>query len=98
MWRILSAKYGVLDPLAVVEPYEHTLNKMPIAARREWARDALASLLTLVAAGDTVVFLAGERYREHLVSPLREAGIRVEIPMEGLQIGRQLQWLSKATL
>ncbi|WP_429838091.1 DUF6884 domain-containing protein [Burkholderia gladioli] len=37
--------------------------------------------------------LAGERYREFLVEYLRSR-FELEIPMQGLAIGRQLQWLT----
>ena len=95
-WRILSAKYGVLEPASLVEPYEQTLSKMSTIERREWARRVLMDLRPLVAPGDMVVFLAGDRYRESLVPALREMAVHVEVPMEGLQIGRQLQWLDRA--
>jgi len=45
-----------------------------------------------------VVFLAGLRYREFLVKPLQDRGVEVEVPMEGLQIGKQLQWLAENTV
>lgn len=92
-WRILSAKYGLLDPETVVDPYEQTLNRMSVADRKNWAARVLTDLEPLVGTGDTAIFLAGDRYREFLVPPLLQRGVIVEIPMEGLQIGRQLQWL-----
>jgi hypothetical protein len=45
--------------------------------------------------GDHVVFLAGIKYRENLIDPIREMGCSVEIPMEGLGIGKQLSWLKQ---
>jgi len=41
--------------------------------------------------------LAGERYREFLVPELAEHGYATDVPMRGLGIGRQLQWLSQQT-
>lgn len=94
-WKILSAKYGLVEPNTVLSPYEQTLNSMPIAQRRQWAETVMRELRTVVSPGDTVVFLAGQRYREFLAPALSDYGVNVEIPMEGLQIGRQLQWLSR---
>jgi len=37
-WYILSALHMVLDPGRIIDPYEQTLNEMPIALRRQWAR------------------------------------------------------------
>lgn len=52
----------------------------------------LSELRQVVQPGDTVVLLAGAKYREFLVGPLRRAGLEVIIPMEGLAIGKQLRW------
>ena len=37
-WFILSAKYGLIHPDEVIEPYERTLNTMGVAERQVWAR------------------------------------------------------------
>lgn len=44
---------------------------------------------------DFVAFVEGIDYRELLVRPLRKQGITVEVPLEGLSIGRQLKWFKK---
>jgi uncharacterized protein DUF6884 len=90
-WFTLSAEHGLLHPDTVVVPYERTLNKMRIQDRRDWARRVLAALEVQLCTIHTVVFLAGERYREFLEPALRER-FAVEVPLAGLTIGRQLQW------
>ena len=94
-WRILSAKYGLVRPEAVIEPYEKTLKKMGVAERRVWAERVLAQLEPDLAGIDAVVFLAGQSYRENLEGPLRERGLDVRVPMEGLRPGEQLSWLNR---
>jgi hypothetical protein len=42
-----------------------------------------------------VVVFAGVRYGEHLIDYLRQRAPVIEIPMEGLPIGKQLQWLRR---
>ena len=37
-WFILSAKYGLVRPDEMIEPYEMTLNTMGVAERRNWSR------------------------------------------------------------
>ena len=93
-WFILSAKYGLLDPDDVIDPYDETLNKMPVKARRDWAVRVQDELIPQLNYGDQLVILAGMKYREFLVDPLGASGYQVEIPMEGLRIGEQLSWLS----
>ena len=95
-WRILSAKHGVLDPREVIAPYDTSLHDFPASKRREWADGVVKSLDRLLDSGDEVIILAGRRYREYLTGPLRERGCEVSVPMEGLGIGEQLQFLSEA--
>ena len=94
-WLILSAKYGLVHPDKVIEPYDVTLNTMPVADRREWARKVFADLESYLAGVETVVFLAGKRYRQFLEVALAAKGVTVSVPMEGLRIGEQLSWLER---
>lgn len=93
-WFVLSAEHGLVHPDTIVAPYEKTLNTMPVAERREWATRVLAALEPHLLDADRIVFLAGARYRELLEGPLSRRA-RVEVPMAGLGIGRQLQWLTR---
>jgi cytoplasmic iron level regulating protein YaaA (DUF328/UPF0246 family) len=89
---ILSAKYGLLRPDEVIEPYEKTLKKMPSAERKQWAHKVVVELQKQCdLSKDTFVILAGSEYRENLVLHLTQ----YEVPMEGLSFGQQLQWLDR---
>jgi cytoplasmic iron level regulating protein YaaA (DUF328/UPF0246 family) len=92
-WFILSAEHGILHPSEVIAPYEKTLNRMPKVERLEWAEKAQRRISELIPSDASIVILAGERYREHIVTFLRERGNLVEIPMAGLKFGFQLRWL-----
>ena len=92
-WAILSAEYGLLRPDEEIRPYEKTLKAMPVAERRAWANEVLESMDPFLVGIDTVVFFAGERYREFLEPGVRERGVAVSVPMLGLSQGRQLAWL-----
>ncbi len=94
-WYILSAKHGLVSPTQVIDPYEETLNTKPRAEREKWAQKVWADLSRRLKSSDHVIILAGKRYREFLVPLATNHGCAVEVPMEGLSIGRQLQWLSK---
>jgi hypothetical protein len=89
---ILSAEHGVLDLNDEIEPYEKTLNNMKVAARREWACKVLQQLqATSDIKNDEFIFLAGNNYRSFLIPHIKH----YSVPMEGLQIGKQLQWLKE---
>lgn len=94
-WRILSAKYGLVDPEMVIEPYEMTLNNMRRGERVEWSRTVMTAFDSRLTDVKSVVIFAGERYREFVVPALRARNITVHIPMEGLRSGEQLSQLSK---
>jgi cytoplasmic iron level regulating protein YaaA (DUF328/UPF0246 family) len=93
-WYILSAKYGLLPPEKVIAPYEQTLNKMSTKERRDWGRKVMNDLRQVLSPGDHVIILAGIKYREHLIEPIRYMGCKVSVPMEGLRFGEQLSWLN----
>ena len=92
-WYILSAKHGVLQPDTIIEPYEKTLNQMTKPERMAWAEEVQKTVVDLIAPGGMVTMLAGERYRENLISFLEAHGHHVAVPMAGLPLGMQLRWL-----
>lgn len=94
-WLILSAEYGLVPPGRLITPYDRTLNEMSAHERRAWAKEVLASLESLLRPGDRVIVLAGMKYRENLVGPLRDLGCSVEVPMAGMRIGEQMHWLKR---
>ena len=94
-WYILSAKYGLLQPTETISSYDITLNNMKSPARKLWAQGVFEQLKTIINPGDEIVFLAGTKYRENLIAPLKKIGAQISIPMEGLRIGEQMSWLKK---
>lgn len=94
-WFILSAKHHLLDPNKVIKTYDVTLNRVNTQSRKAWAQRVLEDLNKNINPGDKVIILAGAKYREYLVDPLRAMGCIIDIPMEGLRIGEQLGWLKQ---
>lgn len=89
---ILSARYGLLELDQVIEPYEKTLNTMGEYEKRVWAQQVLASLRRKADLNtDRFIFLAGVNYRKYLIPHLAH----VEIPLEGLALGLQMQELKR---
>jgi len=89
---ILSAKYGLLRLNEEIEPYDKTLNKMRSNEIKEWANSVLNQLKRSTdLENDEFVFLAGNNYRKFLLPHIKH----YNIPMQGLSIGKQLQWLTK---
>lgn len=93
-FMILSSLYGLVEPTQEIDPYDYTLNNLGVEERRQWAAAVLKDLLPVAKKWGRVVFLAGARYREFLIEPLRRNGVAVEVPMDGLRQGEQLAWLA----
>jgi len=72
------------------------LNTMSAPERRSWAEQVQKQMNATLPDADEVVVLAGNRYRENLMSYLRKRFPKVTVPMDGLTIGRQLNWLDNA--
>ena len=92
-WFILSAKHGLLRPEERIDPYNLTLNTMRVAERRSWARKVIGQMEEGLLPVDRVIVLAGHKYREFLMDWLTRHASRVETPLAGLRIGKQLQLL-----
>lgn len=89
---ILSAKHGLLMLNDEIEPYDTTLNKMPVKKRKEWATLVINQLkICTDVKRDHFIILAGNRYRQFILPELTS----YDIPLEGLGIGKQLQYLKK---
>lgn len=94
---IFSAKYGLLYPEDIIEPYNKSLLKMKVSERKKWAIDVYGQLIdkTGLKQGDVVYFHVGERYREYIIPRLLEKKIQANVPLQGLTFGRQLSWYKK---
>lgn len=95
-WFILSARYGLVSPDDLIEPYNQSLNGIPKYHRAAWAGIVLFRLGECAFQKHTeFVFMAGKRYREFLTLPLATLGYTVSVPMRGLGIGQQQAWLKE---
>ncbi len=89
---VLSAKYGLVDLDREIEPYNLTLNNMSASEIKVWAEKVLKQLSEQAnLQQDYFVFLAGEKYRKYLTPYISSFGV----PMEGMPIGKQLQYLGR---
>lgn len=91
---ILSAKYGLLELNDEIEPYDVTLKCMNVIEKKNWASMVLKQLKMSENINSTCfIFLAGEQYRKYLLKEIKH----FQIPLQGMGIGKQLQYLKRAT-
>lgn len=91
-WYVISAEHGLLERDRIIAPYEKTLNDMPADEVKAWSRKVFDQILNVLPDGGHVRIFAGKNYRKYLIPLLENAGYAIEIPLEGLGIGRQLAW------
>ena len=94
-WFLLSARHGLLKPDSRIRPYDQSLDAMPRAERRRWADKVLRQLRAHIGEDDTLVILAGQRYREFIEQDLRDRRVSVEVPLAGMRIGEQMAWFDR---
>lgn len=95
-WFILSAKYGLVDPLESVEPYEETLKGRGKLAKAEWAERVFAQMrdIGLDRPENTLIWLAGRDYMLPLAGLLK---CRQVDPLRGKRMGERVAWLKSQT-
>jgi hypothetical protein len=98
-WFILSAEHGLVIPDEVLEPYEKTLTKASPNERRRWSRRVLDELRHALGdlGGHTFEIHAGAAYANFgLTDGLKQSGGIVELPLEGLGLGKRLAYYKRA--
>lgn len=93
-WYILSAKYGLLNKSTIISTYDVTLLKMRAIERKKWADNVAEELLEDLSNQTEIYFFAGEKYRQYLLPQLEKADFTCHVPLRGMQIGEQLQYLN----
>jgi hypothetical protein len=93
-WMILSARYGLVDPQRMLEPYDQTLRQMSQLECRAWGERVASELARQFPADTTYWLYAGALYRQTLIQALPNP---TRSPLVGLRIGQQLAWYRRAS-
>lgn len=95
-WFVLSAKHGLIKPDDRIAPYDHSVRGMTPEQRKVWSHVVAQQLRAWAKFWDVerldITLLAGSAYASW--APLVEDWCTVRQPLEGLQIGQRLQWLT----
>lgn len=89
-WFILSAKYGLLKPTDIIEPYDLSLKSMSKKEVMNWSFVVFNQLYQNKISH--IDFYAGEKYRTYLMSLLSNINVTIGVPLKGMSIGKQLQF------
>jgi hypothetical protein len=85
---VVSAKYGLLAPTEMIEPYDASLELFNDEQRIAWAKDILDRLLSVSKEIAHVVLLTADEYAEPLREVFNKKNISVMLPLDGLLSGR----------
>lgn len=91
---ILSAKYGLLHPNDLIEPYEQTLKTATKKEKQDWAQRVDKKIRELPR--KKLVVLAGDDYFAPLVEASSGAPLDYFAPMRSLSLGTRLAFLNEA--
>lgn len=99
LWLIISALHGVIDPEAVIEPYDVRLADLSALERGALGERIAAELEDRFGALRGCLFEvhAGDEYFAMLATALRPHGAMLRRPLRGLRIGEQLAWYGERT-
>lgn len=100
-WYVVSARFGLVPPDAVVLPYDTTLADLCEPDRAAWALGVVSALLDGLPddakLGDITLELhAGAAYAKPLIAVARAVGLTASWPVQGLGIGEQLALYARA--
>jgi hypothetical protein len=89
---ILSAKYGLLEPEQIIEPYNETLNTKSSDEIKEWSRKVTIALKEKIDLDETeVIILAGKKYYKYLLPYIDN----YKLPLGTLSLGPRKSFLKK---
>ncbi|MDZ8084169.1 MAG: hypothetical protein RMY16_01025 [Nostoc sp. DedQUE12b] len=94
-WYILSPLHQVINPEAIIKPYDKSPYSLSHQERILWARQVAESLIQVASPEIEFVFLTGKLYRQEVTPILQANGYETKIPMQHLAIGQQLAWIKK---
>jgi len=96
-WWILSARFGLLNPAAVIDPYDQVLTRRTAAAWGHHVGLALELAVPFPSLRDVeLVVLAGGLYAD-AIEPVEDRDFNWSEPLRGLGIGERLRWLQQHT-
>jgi len=94
-WYILSPLHQVINPEAIIKPYDKSPYSLSHQERILWARQVAESLIQVASPEIEFVFLTGKLYRQEVTPILKAKGYETKVPMQHLAIGQQLAWIKK---
>lgn len=96
VWRIVSAKYGMIEPRQVVDPYDLHILDLSKGARQAWGARVVDGLqdLSMWGYGPTVELHMGAAYVDAIFSAIDmlRLGWFFDRPLEGMGVGKQRAW------
>lgn len=94
-WFVISALHGLVAPNQPISPYNYSLKDRRGSREREsWAHQIICALVpNHLPKGSRAILIMPELYRRFIQPELDRASINYSNSLQGLSIGKQMQWL-----
>lgn len=92
-WVILSAKYGMVLPSQVLEPYDTYIKDLSAEDKRILMNRFICSLKDTFPKAGKFIFFVSDAYKKAILEVISGYNISVEFPFEGLRFGQKLQFM-----
>jgi hypothetical protein len=94
-FSILSAKYGLLSPDDIIEPYDLTLKGASKQFKFDWAKKVDGQIRASANRHKCLIVLAGDDYYAPLIEAGAESPLSFLAPMRGISLGNRLVFLNQ---
>jgi len=92
-WLILSAKYGLIDPSAIVDPYDLTLSDLDNRSVEKWVIEVSNDIKSVLLEKQPVIFIGDPTYFKDVSKNLIKQNIIIYIPFKHISKFRRCEWL-----
>lgn len=95
-WYIMSAKYGLLDPESIIEPYDMCLSNCSDKYQQQWAKGIVGKFIG-INKSTTFAVIANDEYSRNVVPMLVAEGFSVIAPFIQKQEEEVADYMQKAS-
>ncbi|NHJ04524.1 MAG: hypothetical protein EAX90_06855 [Candidatus Heimdallarchaeota archaeon] len=92
-WYILSAKYGLLKPNDIIEPYDVQLSTLTKKQLEKWVENTVNSINKKININDKVLFIGDDFYYDALKLKLKEKGYSFQSFMYGKSLDEKISFI-----
>lgn len=91
-WIILSAKYGVLFPEQMVEPYDLFIDDFTEDEKINWSNTVANKIMKMFDSNKTIDFYTSKNYQKYVIPILTRGGYSTTENLNNLRVALKTKW------